>query len=61
MAHQGGTHDPHMKSGQKSGKGGNDKMRSASSASQSENKSGMKDKSRDPSMKSSSQDHKNKH
>lgn len=61
MAHQGSTHDQHMKPGQKSSKSGNDKMRSASSASPAENKSDTKDKSRDQSMKSGSQDHKNKH
>ncbi|NWJ23504.1 hypothetical protein [Rhizobium sp. RM] len=58
MPHQGGTHDPHMKPGQKSGKGGNDKTRSASSM---ENKAPMKDTTRDKSMKGGQQGHKNKH
>lgn len=61
MANQGGTHDQHMKPGQKSGKGGDNKTRSASSGSSTESKSGMKDSSRDQSMKGGQQDHKNKH
>ena len=61
MAHQGGTHDQHSKAGQKSGKGGSDKTRSASSGAATENKTGMKDSPRDQSMKGDQQDHKNKH
>lgn len=51
MAHQGGTHDQHSKAGQKSGKGGSAKTRSASSGTATENKTGMKDSPRDQSMK----------
>ena len=61
MPNQGGTHAPNMKPGQKSGKGGNDKTRSASSGSSMENKSTMKDNTHDQSMKGGQQGHKNKH